>query len=121
MRIENKQAKIEQAIIDQFAGLKWAIRQTHDHELPAEVNAYKQAHFTTSMDSQMFVFMTHGVPFWEKVGAGTITGIKPGTKGLLEVMEPVTDKIKEWGYWMAARRASPALKNFWMVVPDCSM
>jgi len=109
--IEEKQVKIEQAMVDQFSGLKWAIKQTHGHELPAEINAYKQAHFTTSMDSQMFVFLTHGVPYWEKVGAGTITGIKPGSKGLLEVLEPVADKITYWGYWKAAVRADRLLRE----------
>lgn len=111
LRIENKQAKIEQAMIDQFAGLKWAIRQTHGHDLPAEISGYKQAHFTTSMDSQMFVFLTHGVPYWERVGGGTITQIKPDSKGLLEVLEPVADNIREWGYWMAARRANRLLQE----------
>jgi hypothetical protein len=115
INIEMKQMKMEQALIDQFAGLKWAIRQTHDHELPAQINAYKQAHFTTSMDSQMYVFLTHGIPVWETVttaeGTGTITGIKEGSKGLLEVLEPVADKITYWGYWMAARRADRLLKE----------
>ena len=113
--IENKQAKVEQAMLDQFAGLKWAIRQTHGHDLPAQISAYKQAHFTTSQDSQMFVFLTHGIPYWEEVTAegvtGTITQIKPGSKGLLEIMEPVADKIQFWGYWMAARRADRLLKE----------
>jgi len=115
INIERKQMKLEQALIDQFAGLKWAIRQTHGHELPAQMSAYKQAHFTTSMDSQMYVFLTHGIPVWETVttaeGEGTITGIKPGSKGLLEVLEPVADKITYWGYWMAARRADRLLKE----------
>ncbi len=113
--IEAKQAKMEQAMLDQFAGLKWAIRQTHGHDLPAQVSAYKQAHFTTSQDSQMFVFLTHGIPYWEDVTSeghtGTITQIKPGSKGLLEIMEPVADKIQFWGYWMAARRADRLLKE----------
>ncbi len=115
VNIERKQMKLEQALIDQFAGLKWAIRQTHDHELPAQMNAYKQAHFTTSMDSQMYVFLTHGIPVWEEVataeGTGTITGIKEGSKGLLEVLEPVADKITYWGYWMAAVRADRLLRE----------
>ena len=115
LRIENKQAKMEQAMIDQFAGLKWAIRQTHGHELPAQISAYKQAHFTTSVDSQMYVFLTHGIPEWQTVataeGTGTITGIKEGSKGLLEVWEPVADKMELWGYWMAARRADRLLKE----------
>ena len=115
LRMENKQAKMEQAMLDQFAGLKWAIRQTHGHDLPAQVSAYKQAHFTTSQDSQMYVFLTHGIPVWEEVTAeghtGTITQIKPGSKGLLEIMEPVADKIQFWGYWMAARRADRLLKE----------
>lgn len=115
LAIEQKQAKLEQAMLDQFAGLKWAIRQTHGHDLPAQVSAYKQAHFTTSQDSQMFVFLTHGIPVWETVttaeGAGTITQIKPGSKGLLEIMEPVADRIQFWGYWMAARRANRLLKE----------
>jgi len=113
IRIEQRQMKIEQAMQDQFAGLKWAERNTHGHDLPAQVSAYKQAHFTTSMDSQMYVFLTHGLPYWETVGeegeAGTITQIKPGSQGLLEIMEPVADKIQFWGYWMAARRANRLL------------
>ena len=115
LRIENKQAKMEQAMLDQFAGLKWGIRQTHGHDLPAQVSAYKQAHFTTSQDSQMYVFLTHGIPVWEEVTAeghtGTITQIKPGSQGLLEIMEPVADRIQFWGYWMAARRADRLLKE----------
>jgi len=115
LRIENKQAKMEQAMIDQFAGLKWAIRQTHGYDLPAQASAYKQAHFTTSIDSQMYVFLTHGIPEWQTVataeGAGTITGIKEGSKGLLEVWEPIADKMELWGYWMAARRADRLLKE----------
>ncbi len=115
LRIEDKQVKTEQAMLDQFAGLKWAIRQTHGHDLPAQTSSYKQAHFTTSMDSQMYYFLTHGVPHWQEITAegatGTVTQIKPGTKGLLEVLEPVTDKITYWGYWMAARRANRLLKE----------
>ena len=59
----------------------------------------------------MFVFLTHGIPYWEKVRGGTITQIKAGTKGLLEVLEPVADNIREWGYWMAARRANRLLQE----------
>jgi hypothetical protein len=115
LRIENKQEKMEQAMIDQFAGLKWALRQTHGYDLPAQISAYKQAHFTTSVDSQMYVFLTHGIPEWQTVataeGTGTITGIKEGSKGLLEVWEPIADKMELWGYWMAARRADRLLKE----------
>ena len=115
LRIENKQAKMEQALLDQFAGLKWAIRQTHGYDLPAQISGYKQAHFTTSMDSQMYVFLTHGIPEWQTVttaaGSGTITGIKKDSRGLLEVLEPISDKVELWGYWMAARRADRLLKE----------
>lgn len=107
VRQQAKLAKIEQALIDQFAGIKWAIRQVYGKDLPAEMSGYKQAHFTTGLDSQMYAFLTYGLPVWKD----GITQIKPGSKGLLEILEPVANRIDEWGYWMAARRAQRLMKD----------
>lgn len=107
VRVENKLMKIEQALVDQFAGIKYALQEHHGRELSAEESGYKQAHFTTSGDSQMYAFMMHGAPEWR----GGITQIRGGTKGLLEVLEPVASNIDEWGYWMAARRAKRLMEE----------
>jgi len=107
VNIENKLRKAEQLMVDQFAGIKWAIHEHHGRHLSAEESGYKQAHFTTSGDSQMYAFLMHGLPEW----VGGITQIKEGTKGLLEILEPVIDNIDEWGYWMAARRAKRLMEE----------
>ena len=101
INIEGKLRKAEQLLVDQFAGIKWAIHEHHGRHLSAEESGYKQAHFTTSGDSQMYAFLMHGLPEWQD----GITQIKEGTKGLLEILEPVINNLNEWGYWMAARRA----------------
>ncbi len=105
--IESKLRKMEQLMVDQFAGIKWAIHEVHGRHLSAEESGYKQAHFTTSGDSQMYAFLMHGLPTW----IDGITQIKEGTKGLLEVLEPVVDNIDRWGYWMAARRAKRLMEE----------
>ena len=107
MGIMNKGRKFEQAIVDQFAGIKWAIREAYGGDLPAEMSGYKQAHFTTSGDSQMYAFLMHGIPVW----TNGITQIKEGSKGLLEILEPVANHIDEWGRYMAAIRAGRLLKE----------
>ena len=105
--IEGKLRRMEQLLVDQFAGIKWAIHEVHGRHLSAEESGYKQAHFTTSGDSQMYAFLMHGLPTWE----GGITQIKEGTKGLLEVLEPIVNNIDRWGYWMAARRAKRLMEE----------
>lgn len=105
--LHNKLARLDQGLFDQFAGIKHALRMKHGKDLPAEQNAYKQAHLTTSVDAQLYVLMTRGVFEWQD----NITSIKDGTKGLLEVLAPVRDNIQLWGYWMAARRANRLLKE----------
>jgi hypothetical protein len=107
VNIEGKLRKAEQLMVDQFAGIKWAIHEHHGRHLSAEESGYKQAHFTTSGDSQMYAFLMHGLPEWQD----GITQIKEGTKGLLEILEPIINNLDEWGYWMAARRAKRLMEE----------
>lgn len=99
---ENKKARFEQSFLDQFAGIRHAIKAYYgDQGLPPELDPYKHAHLTTSPDSQMFVILTEGALEWRD-GASQI---KEGSKGLLEILEPVGKKIDDWGKFMVARRA----------------
>lgn len=107
LRTENKAAKMEQAIVDQFAGIKWAIRSVYGEDLPAEISGYKQAHFTTSVDAQMYAFMAHGLPEWRD----GITQLKDGSHGYLETLDPVASNIDEYFYWKAAKRAQRLKKE----------
>jgi len=100
--VENKKAHIEQAFIDQFAGIRHAIRAYYgDVGLPPELDPYKHAHLTTSTDSQIYIALMEGTLEWRD-GA---TQIKEGSSGLLKILEPVGKHIDEWGKFMVARRA----------------
>lgn len=99
---ENKKARFEQSFLDQFAGIRHAIKAYYGNQgLPPELDPYKHAHLTTSPDSQMFVILTEGALEWRD-GASQI---KEGSKGLLDILEPVGKKIDDWGKFMVARRA----------------
>ena len=55
----------------------------------------------------MYAFLMHGIPEWRE----GITQIKEGTRGLLEILEPVANHIDEWGRYMAAIRAERLLEE----------
>ncbi|KPK66552.1 MAG: hypothetical protein AMS21_01980 [Gemmatimonas sp. SG8_38_2] len=100
--VENKKAHIEQALLDQFAGIRHAIRSYYGQQgLPPELDPYKHAHLTTSPDSQIYVTLMEGTLEWRD----GVSQVKEGSNGLLKILEPVGKRIDEWGKFMVARRA----------------
>jgi predicted RNA methylase len=104
---------LRQEVLDKFHGINVA-EQRNMANLPIEQSAYVAARFSTGVSSIMHGLLLHGAPRWandvrlEKI---------PGTKGLLEILEPVKDELDDWLGWMVGRRANRLMsegkeKNF---------
>lgn len=89
-----------QGSLDRFHGLKRAEERVAG-ALPIEQSAYAATRFSTGSGTIMTGVLTHGTPEWRD----GISQKKPGTKGLLEVLHPVKDDLREFFGWMTGRRA----------------
>lgn len=91
--------RLAQASVDQFHGLKSAEQALGltDHDR----SAYIAARMSTSVDSQLMVALMKGPLRW----LGNRATFVPGKKGLLDILQPVEDKMDLWEAYMVARRA----------------
>lgn len=91
---------LRQGSVDRFHGIKRIEQQTVGN-IPAEQSAYVSARLSTGIASTMRAILHHGAPEWSE---GSIRRIE-GSKGLLEILEPVRGDIDTFLGWMVSRRA----------------
>ncbi len=92
-----------QGTLDRFHGIKLA-EQRNMGNLPAEQSAYVAARLSSGISSVMRAILLHGQPEWHPNGQHLQK--KQGTKGLLEILEPVADNIDDFIGWMVGNRAA---------------
>jgi len=92
-----------QGTLDRFHGIKLA-EQRNMGNLPAEQSAYVAARLSSGISSVMRAILLHGQPEWRPNGQHLQK--KQGTKGLLEILEPVADNIDDFIGWMVGNRAA---------------
>ncbi|HMW41781.1 MAG TPA: N-6 DNA methylase [Plasticicumulans sp.] len=90
-----------QAMIDRFHGIKIAQREAHPGGLSPEQDGYISTRLTTSIGGVVDAVLLDGAPRWKD---GILQKID-GSKGLLEALAPVGERIDQWLGWMVARRA----------------
>lgn len=90
---------LRQSIADRFHGLR-AAEARLGMQAP-ETSPYLAARMTTGLPSIMESLLSFGAPEWN----GGVLGLKAGTKGLLDALEPVRGRLDDWLGWMVGRRA----------------
>lgn len=95
-----------QGSLDRFHGIKRA-ELKHLGNLPAEQSAYVAARLSTGIASTMRAILHHGAPQWRD---GIISKVE-GSKGLLDVLEPVKGDLETFLGWMVARRAQRLMRE----------
>jgi flagellar basal body rod protein FlgB len=100
-----RRENIEQGIANPFMRIHTLEQRTLGN-LPAEQRAYVAARLSTGVPSMMNAIMLRGAPQWKD----GIVQMVPGSKGLLEVFEPVKKDFDDFIMWMVGRRAQ-ALKR----------
>lgn len=91
---------LAQGALDRFHGIKLA-ELKYAGNLPAEQSAYVAARLSTGVSSTMRAILHHGAPEWRD---GIISRVE-GSKGLLEVLDPVRGDLETFLGWMVGRRA----------------
>ena len=91
---------LAEGVADRFRGILRLERQLLSN-LPAEQSGYIAARLSTGLSSVMRAMLLHGAPEWRD----GILQHKAGTRGLLDILDPVSEDIDEWMMWMIARRA----------------
>lgn len=89
-----------QGAVDRFHGIKRA-ELKHLGNLPAEQSAYVAARLSTGIASVMRAILHHGAPQWRH---GVLSKVE-GSKGLLQILEPVKGDLDTFLGWMVGRRA----------------
>ncbi len=97
---------VAQGAFDRFHGIKRA-ELANVGNLPAEQSAYVAARLSTGIPSTMRAILLHGAPQWQN----GIIGKVEGSKGLLEVLEPVRGDLDTFLGWMVGRRAQRLLEE----------
>lgn len=92
--------RFKEGAFDQFHGIKVAENHATSN-LPAEQSGYVGARLSTGITSVMSAILNHGAPKW----ANGILARKEGTKGFLEILEPVKSDLQSYFGWMIGRRA----------------
>jgi hypothetical protein len=90
-----------QGIFQSFAALEKAEKDIHG-DLPPEQSAYIAARMTTGSAAQFEVLMEGGALEWRD----GMAKVKPGTRGLLDIIEPVSKNLDLWLLYMAGKRAA---------------
>ncbi|RME56837.1 hypothetical protein D6779_09875, partial [Candidatus Parcubacteria bacterium] len=72
-----------------------------------DASSYVAMRMSTSTDAQLMVAMERGHLVWEKLDSGgKVASFAKDSKGLLQILQPVADRIHEWEAYMVARRAA---------------
>ncbi len=88
-------SEVRMGVLDKLYGIKRALEATDE-----SLDPYKAARLAAGVDVILERTMMGGYPEWRN---NTVT--HNGGEGLFQILEPVSDKLSEWGYYMAARRA----------------
>ncbi len=91
--------RLEEGLFNRFAPLARAEKQAGNFN--AEDSAYVAARLSTGASSVVTALLTFGQAQWQD---GVIQKVD-GTKGLLDILEPVRSDLDAWAAWMVARRA----------------
>ena len=96
--------QLRQGMLDQFAGIQRAV-QRDIGSLPVEQDPYVAARLANGGTSAvMRALMLHGQAQW--AANGQHLEKKPGTKGLLQILEPIGEDVNDWFGWMIGNRAA---------------
>lgn len=91
---------ITQGLFDRFYGIKRALDSLDNQPVP-EQDGYIAARFTTSLPAQVLRVLRSGPMEWRQ----GMAQVKRNSKGLLEIFQPVADKLDLWSAYMVAKRA----------------
>ncbi len=108
--------ELQQKVLDRFTAIKRFEKATFGtNDLDASVSPYKWARLTNNLAGVMEYLFRHGQIAYQ----GGSMVMKPGTKGLIEILRPVVEsgKLRLWEGYVAAYRANRLLaegkeKNF---------
>lgn len=98
--LETARNRIVEGLFDRFHGIKTAQFKAKGL-LPAEQDAYVAARLSTGTPTVLSTLMAHGHLEWKD----GILQVKPGTRGLLDILKPVSDDLNAWMGWMIGNRA----------------
>lgn len=95
---------LRQGALDQFFGIRRAVERDIGN-LPAEQDPYVTARLANGgTSSVMRALLLHGQAQW--AANGQHLEKKPGTKGLLDILQPLGDDLNDWFGWMIGNRAA---------------
>lgn len=92
-----------QEFLDQFHGIKVA-----EGDQSPEHSAYVAARLSTGLSSVMRGVLMHGAPRWMNDVRLEKT---PGSKGLLDILRPVSEDLDGWLGWMVGKRAERLMQQ----------
>jgi len=98
---------IQHGLFDKFYGIKRAYRDYLDETETPAMDGYIAARLSTGSASVMRGILLHGAPEWR---GGVISKV-PGSRGLLDVFEPVKQELDDFLGWMIARRAERLMEE----------
>jgi hypothetical protein len=95
---------LNQGIFDRFAGIRYALKEAGviGKTIDNYINGYVKARLSTSVTDRLAVLLKHGQMKW--TDDGVLEPIE-GTQGFLEVLEPVADRLDDFGLYLIGRRA----------------
>ena len=98
-----------QNVLDQFTGIDVAVRREIGN-LPAEQDPYIAARLANGgTSSVMRGLLMHGKAKW--TASGQHLEKVEGSKGLLEILQPLGDDLNDWFAWMIGNRAARLAKE----------
>ncbi|HKJ88221.1 MAG TPA: JAB domain-containing protein, partial [Gammaproteobacteria bacterium] len=114
-RTDGLSHELRQGGLDKFYGLLYAERIKEEREgvqLTPESSSYIAARMSTTPDAQMRMILKHGPLQWlkDKVGNPIMAQVVKGRKGLLEILDPISNHLDLFEAYLAGRRAA----RLWM-------
>lgn len=97
---EDFKDRIAEGAFDRFHGIKAAETRIAGN-LPAEQSGYVAARLSTGTSSALFAMLHYGAPRWGQ----NMLEMVPGSKGLLQILDPVKGDLRNFFGWMVGRRA----------------
>lgn len=97
-----------QGTLDRFHGIKVASRRNLGN-LPVEQDPYVTARLSSGISSVMRAVLLHGEPQWNHNRQHLEK--KADSKGLLDILDPVSGNIDDWIGWMVANRAARLMQE----------